>query len=322
MLIEPTPALPPSRGGRARLLAAIAAPLMLLVAAVGSGTVGQALAPDAPAIDSLASVAVPTVLATPTGTADPQAFPSRMLGLPTRTVEATLELRRAGRIGDEVVAIRGWLTLSPAPAECRVQPEGLCARRTILTDVPDTVSMRGTVHLHPTALPGVGLPDPGDRSPVPFPVVLLGRFDDPRLADPRTRPRHPNEAFALERVAWAVGIHAQVRVVAGSAKAWEGLDARAVRAIVSAALPSGTVVLSQAVVDIDMLKRLDPTASGLARREADQRGLELPAAAWYVRVMIRDGPPVDTLAGDTAPRRIGFAVVTVDGTVLAAAAED
>ncbi len=327
------------------MLAAVAAPLLLLVVAVGSGATGRAFASDPPAGDPLASDSArivgiaaapdgtppPTIEATPE--AGPVAFPPRILGLPTRTVEATLDLRRAGRIGDEIVAVRGWLTIAPAPAECQVQPADLCARPMILADVPDALLVRdsgavewggprGAVHLHPAALPGVGLPDPGDQALVPFPLIVLGRFDDPRLADPRTSSRHPNEAFALERLAWAVGIHSQVRVVLGVPEVEGRIDARAVRELVSEALPSGTVVLGQALVGIDTVKRLDPTASGLTRGEAERRGLELPEADWYVRVMVRDGLPVDTLAGDTAPRRIGFAVLTVDGTVLAAAIED
>lgn len=324
------------------MLAGVAAPLLLLVVAVGSGAAGRALAPDAAAGASLPSDPAPAVAAPDasedpmveaTPEADPVAFPSRILGLPTRTVEATLDLRRAGRIGDEVVAVRGWLTIAPAPTDCQVLPEGLCTRPTILADTADPILVRlqggvdwggprGTIHLHPLALPGVGLPDVSDQELVPFPVVVIGRFDDPRLADPRTRPRHPNQAFAMERLAWAGGDRLSVRVVLGAPQVNGGLDARAVRELVSEALPSGTVVLAQALVPLDTVKRLDPTASGLARNEADRRGLELPEAVWYVRVMVRDGPPVDTLAGDTAPRRIGFAVVTVNGTVLAAKVED
>ncbi|MEX1171020.1 MAG: hypothetical protein WEG56_00270 [Chloroflexota bacterium] len=332
MIIEPTPALPPSRGGRMRMLAAVAAPLLLLVVAVGSGAIGRALAPDPPTIDPMASSAARTAEASPQ--ADPMSFPPRILGLPTRTVAATLDLRRDDRIGDEVVAIRGWLTIALPPADCLVQPAGLCARPTILADTADPILVRtqgevewlgsrGATHLHPVALAGVSLPDAVDGL-VPLPVVVLGRFDDPRLADPRTSPRHPNVAFSLERVVWADGARLPVGVVWGARGPADGREAADVRALASAASPGGAVVLGQALVDLTELGRIDPTAAGRARVELERigRAATKTTTLWFVRLMIRDGMPVDTLAGDTITRRLGWVVMTIDGAVLAAAMSD
>jgi hypothetical protein len=89
-------------------------------------------------------------------------------------------------------------------------------------------------------------------------------------------------------------------------------------------LPGGAVVLGQALVDLAELGRIDPTAAGRARAELERvgRATTTTTTLWFVRMMIRDGLPVDTLAGDTAPRRVGWVVMTLDGAVLATALSD
>jgi hypothetical protein len=91
-----------------------------------------------------------------------------------------------------------------------------------------------------------------------------------------------------------------------------------VRERVSAALPSGTVVLGHSFLGLDDLAEVDPTASGLAKAGLAAEGLEVArfSGVWYVRVMVRDGNPVDTLAGDAVPRRLAWVVLAADGTVL------
>lgn len=365
MLIEPTPALPPSRNGRARLLTVVLVPAILLVAVVGGASLSGSV--DAGLIEPSATprpLADATFSAPSTGPApvepdvDAAGFPSRMLGLSTRTVSELVRSRRDGSVDDALHAVRGYLTVVPGTDDCfigdstsstlpMIQAVG-CRREVILsqTDEPLLAWARGGVvwldengpeHLHIPVFQAVSLgsletlvidrppieldggEDPVQVTPIlPHPVVVLGRYDDPRVADPRTNAEHVNETFTLERVAWVAGVleeppPTQLVAPPSGALAIEGIRAR-----VSEALPSGTVVLSHAYLALGQLARVDATAAGRARSGLDALGAasDDDVAVWRVRVMVRDGNPVDTLAGDTIPRRLGWAVLTAAGTVL------
>jgi hypothetical protein len=366
VLIEPTPALPPSRAGRSRLLTAILVPAVLLVGVVGVGalTDGDDAAAESPS-GSPAPLAEATPATQPTGASAPidpaveaARFPSRVLGLSTRSVSELVGRRRGGSVDDALHAARGYLTVRPGTEDCfigdstgstlpMIQAVG-CRREVILslTDEPLLAWAGGGVvwldedgpeHLHIPVFQGVSLGSletlVTDRPPVvvgggedaaevtpilPRPVVILGRYDDPRVADPRTNAEHVNETFTLERVAWASDAIEEPPPIQLVAPPDGALAIEAVRARVSEALPSGTVVLSHAYLPLGQLARVDPTAAGGARSglEALDAAAGDDAAVWYVRVMVRDGNPVDTLAGDTIPRRLGWVVLTADGTVL------
>ncbi len=355
MLIEPTPAIPPSSRRRARLVIGAAAPVLLLVAVIGVGVLGARDddSTSEPAATRAAAEVGPTPPSTePSGLARPPAFPARVLGLRTRTVADALERRRTGATGDEIIAVQGSATVHPTPTDCFVVDDAptiadalACQREVIIADGPDAflawsdgvvdwVMSEGVTHLHAASFPVVSLVDleahavtsppptgpTGDDpaiAPIPsVPVVVLGRFDDPRLADPRSSARHPNEGFVIERIVWVDDVW-QTRPVVRFVRPVDGEIALGqVRATTSSALPGGTVILSHSIADIEVLARLDPTAAGLARAGSDRLGIAAPAAVWYVRVMIRGAPPVDTLAGDTTPRHLAWAVMTADGTLL------
>jgi hypothetical protein len=363
MLIEPTPAIPPASGRRARLVVGAAAPVLLLVAVIGVGALG---ARDDDATSGPEATRAPAGVRSsptapepePSGLARPPAFPGRVLGLRTRTVADALERRRSGAIGDEIVAVQGFATVHPSPTECFVVDDAptiadalACRREVIIADGPETflawsdgevdwVMSEGVTHLHAASFPVVSLVDLGAYAVAPpptssptgdepviaaipsVPVVVLGRFDDPRVADPRSSARHPNEAFVIERIVWVDDVW-QARPTVRFVRAVDGeIAIGQVRATTSSALPSGTVILSHSIADLEVLARLDPTAAGLVRSGADRLGIAEPTAVWYVRVMIRGAPPVDTLAGDTTPRHLAFAVMTADGTLLGTGTED
>jgi hypothetical protein len=370
VLIEPTPALPPSRrGGRARLVAAVVAPALVLVVVVGAGTLGASPASTDPS-ERPAALASPAAVApsvAPTGAVAPDApaadvlggFPARVLGLPARTVADLLDLRRAGALGDELQAVLGYVTVRPGTRDCfigdetgatlpMVQATG-CRREIVVSDADEPLlgwtdgevawlGQIGQGHLHAPVFPGVSLADleilvaqrppttsdgvagaGGEPAPIaPAPALVIGRFDDPRVADPRSSVRHVNETFMVERVAWASGSWQEQPAVVLARPAAEMLPIEEVRARVSAALPSGTVVLGHSFLGLDDLAEVDPTASGLAKAGLAAEGLEVArfSGVWYVRVMVRDGNPVDTLAGDAVPRRLAWVVLAADGTVL------
>lgn len=364
MLIEPTPAIPPSSGRRARLVVAAAAPVLLLVAVIAVGALGSRDGDTA--VDPGASDSPPAGLPGASTTASeptdepsgPPAFPSRTLGLPTRTVAETLERRRAGRTGDEIIAIQGFATVHPTPTDCFIVDDAptiagalACRREVIVADVPeaflawsdgavDRVMSDDVTHLHAASFPVVSLVDleahamaappsvspTGDDpviAPIPsVPVVVLGRFDDPRLADPRSNTRHPNEGFVIERIVWVDDVWQPRPAVRFVAPTDDEIAIADVRAITSGALPSGTVILSHSIASLDVLARLDPTAVGVVRSGAARLDLDEPRAVWYVRVMVRGAPPVDTLAGDTTPRQLAWAVITQNGILLGTGTED
>lgn len=374
MLIEPTPALPPSRGGRARLVTTILVPAVLLGGIVGVGALTRGAEagpagpadpsrPPAAATDQLPdlSLAAPSIGPAPV-VADLD-VPSRALGLPTRTVSELLSRRRGGAVDDALHAAGGWLTVRPGTEDCfigdstgatlpMIKAVG-CRREVILAQTADpllawvgdeVVWLGGSGdtlapdHLHIPVFHGVSLAslellassrppidaaglagDPSTMTPIePVPVVIVGRFDDPRVADPRSNADHVNEIFTLERIVWSAGALEEqppIQLVAPPAGAVPIED---IRARVSGALPSGTIVLNHVYLPLGQLTKVDAAAAGGARLALQKMGSPSgdEAAVWYVRVMVRDGNPVDTLAGDTIPRRLGWVVSTADGIVL------
>jgi hypothetical protein len=353
VIIEPVGPDQRGRFGRARTLAAIALPLVMLVGVVATGVLGRDPGAVATVADDVSASTTPSVPGTSVGPPEPSAstaleadvdFPSRVLGLPVRSVEGTLSARRAaGAAAEGLIAVRGYLTVQPGVERCVVDEPGravaaLCERATILRDIPDPalawrdgevawVGIRGTAHLHPRAFPGVSLgmldveavtgmiPESMVDGPItPIPAVLIGRFDDPRLADRRASARHRTEGFALERLVWLDGEGQERRVVPSAPDD----TTRRIISIVSQALPSGTIALSHTVATVTTLAAIDPTAAA-AVRSADGTGTTDDASdepVWYVRVMTRDAPPVDTLADSGGPRRLGWVVVAGDGSVL------
>jgi hypothetical protein len=331
-----------------RTVLTAAAPVLVLVLVASAAIAGARL--EAPPI---ATTPAPSpslaVTAPPAAAAAAIDFPVRVLGLRVRSVTATLDLRRSGAISDEIVAVRGFMTVRPDPVACFRRPPVTarvetvaCQRDTILADTPvwllegrDGVvawaGERGVAHLHPQAFPGtslVPLEPPAavvdtvveDGPILPSPVVLVGRFGDPRLTDPRAGGRHADTGFTVERVVWSGGARQAVPLVAFVPVSTDDLPLQAVRSAISGAVSSGTVALNHVLLDLETLRAIDPDAAGQARRALEGSGAE-SGRLWYVRVLTRAGNPVDTLAGDTIPRRIGWVVLDAEGEVLAARTE-
>jgi hypothetical protein len=351
MLIEPTPAIPRSRGGHARRIASASVPVIGLLAVVAAGVLtGGADRPN-----DTAGLAVEPAAAAAQARADSdrdglddraprdEAFPTRVLGLPVLDIATARDLRAAGALGDGLIALRGYLTLRPRLTDCLGGPEApvtvsLCRRDTILSEDPEPLLARedgvarwiGTrpgQHLHPQAMPGVTLPAldasldaasgvaaTPDGPIRPVASIIIGRFDDPRVAARATGGRHHGEEYALERLVWADGRWQDRGIARSSGRGGDGLDPRDIRTIIDEHLSTGAVILSQSVVD--------PT--GLAPAQAATiraLGGAAPAASpvWYVRTMIRaTGPPSMLDAVDVAMRRrVAWLVIGGDGSVLA-----
>lgn len=349
MLIEPTPAVPRSRGARLRLIASASVPIIGLLTVVTTGVLAGgtdggdtdarrvAMERDAPA----AAPERDDVTARDDSDLAVAAFPPRVLGLPIRDVSDVAARHAAGLLGDELVAVRGFLTVRPRLRGCLVADPGvskapLCRRETILSEIADPLlswdggvarwtGARSAAHLHPQALPGVSLagldtlaatsaPPSGRDGPIaPVPAIVIGRFDDPRLAGGAGSGQHV-EAFSLERLVWAAGRWQDRGIARSVPRRDDELDPRDVRAIIDVQLSSGAVILSQSVIGPAMLARIESDAVP-ALPDPPVR----PDLVWYVRTMLRTTrPPSLYGSADVAvSRRVAWLVIAADGAVLA-----
>lgn len=320
MIIEPVRAgsRGPRRGLATRL--GLAFPFVVLVAVVGLGVVGRTGEAARPANDTTAAAASPSLAPAEdtagqlagdgTRTAETAHFPSTIFGLPVHSTAETLRLRTARRLSG-VVAVSGYLSISGERASCSpssVPPGGLgsfCHRAGILADLPESPfnAAEGGVgwwlgpHLHPQFPAGTRLPEEAARTVLaaqgaPLPVILLGRFDDPRAVKCRPGGRHCGEELAIDRVAWADGevwrrstafdplVDADIRE-----KAW-----RSRPAIVASTLRGNPPLLSATLVAPQTLARVEPAAADALPRNP-------PEALWFIRGLAvttgrRGEPPV------------------------------
>lgn len=357
MLIEPTPALSPSGGARRRRLAALSLPIVALAVVTAVGWLaggGEAGVPQtggptssAPPDGGVAASAAPSAVAA----SETASFPARALGLPVRTVADMLARRQAGDLGDEIVAVAGYLTVLPGPDEClsipdapTTQASSPCGSDTIVAESPgpliewseDGFAWRGEaggpagVHLHATAFPTTDIGALAGRSTmtspssaagvaiVPVATIVLGRFGDPRVADRRSNLRHPNLAFVIEAVAWLDGTWQGRTATRYAHLPPDSIAIEEIRANAAAAFPGGAEVIGHAFVDLATLGQVDASALGAVRSGAVRLGVEEPLGVWYVRVIRREGDSAP-LARDAVQRRLRWVVLGADGTVLGSA---
>jgi len=339
--VQPVQSLTPDPRSRARTVVAVAIPVVLFVAFVAAGVLGRTAAgpgtrfaavetPD-PASGPLATPRTPD-----TAPEDPRptsaSIPTATMGLRVRSVGEILDLRAAGEIGREVVAVAGWLTI-PAVGDCAL-PDGvalsvaerdvLCQRETILADdaLPIlAVEHRGGLvslrdpgrHLRPQAIPGVELASVAGRQFMgnstelrPRRVVIAGRFGDTRLAECRPPATGCDETFAIERVIWVDGEPQVRRTGRYPGLAGMQLSGKVRWHIVDGAMQHGAIVLSEMVVPRDELGRFDPDADRVVPDRV--RG-----TVWYVRTLLR------TRSYGSVSGEVGWAVIEdATGFVLAA----
>jgi hypothetical protein len=246
------------------------------------------------------------------------AFPDTILGLPVRSVTETLKALDAGEI-DGLAAIAGYLTLIGPTEDCpglegaRNSSALFCRRETLFADTTHTPfgeEERGDIwapvgpHLHPIAMPGTYLPAvstlsiPLERR-VPGAVVVLGRFDDPRLGACDMRHLRCDPPLSIEWVPWAAG---SLSPPSGAfepelRRSMPMLQPRELREVRLAAVPeSGTML--ELLVRPDTLERIDPVAWQDLRRPA-------VGNVWYLRLL----DPTGGLAGD---RSFGVAWLVID----------
>jgi hypothetical protein len=332
--VEPVQSLASGRRSRARTLAAVAVPIVLLVGLIGSAMLGEVKPPadePSPAVAVAATDAPPEPSVAPEVNALHAAgFPTRALGLPVHSVASTLDRHRNGEIEDEVVAVAGWLSVPPDP-DCGVDVvddrQGLygtgasCTRETVLADDAEPVlAVRRNGEIRHLRLPRafmlpVGLPGPTlatvaaqQRAPdnviLPERAIVLGRFADARLDACRTSSPDCGSTFAIERVAWVDGSWRLRRPLIYPAAAESNPSGMVRWSTVDRAIRRGVIILSESIVPRVDLATVDPVADAATPSDV--------GTVWYVRVLLRPRGIEDSKG------EVGWAVIDDDTAVVLA----
>ena len=328
MIVQPTPAVPPTPRRRRLRAAALAAPVALLAGAIAVGLGGRWIAalpqathaPAASLRPQVAAVAPGDLVApAPTPGPSPAVFPTVAADLSVRSIrEAQAWL---GDITPGPVAVAGWLTdlhpLGTCPAaggDTRGVLSPLCPRRARLVDGPPGDAPARQIYL--TIPPGTRLPpalENPDLVPDALPVVVVGHtgdFPPPCVGD----PNECRSDLLVERVTWADGaafdpgpIYDAYLDVAPPSVALRNLDSAETLAIGG----YGTI-LQAALVRPGTVARIDPVAAS-AMRLQDAPG----RLVWYVRGLETGYDPIHALHGEAPPRYSWVALDYASGATLA-----
>ncbi len=269
------PVAPVGGRGRSRGVLAAIVPLVVLVGVVGIGVVGNGAAPAPtptvpPAATSRPAEAATTPTPQPTERPrlDTAHFPTRVAGIPTVDAAESNRMAKAGIASDRLIAVTGWLTLSPPSADCAKAWE-LCRRIGLLSDVP-TVDGGSALFLETrpdVTINGVArAARRSDEWTVPATAVVVGRFV-PRV-DRECGLRRPvcERVFAAELIAWLDGGIAEHPTVQPRGQTGRGARMTADEAAATArrAIRGAGEVIAASLVDQDRLATLEQDAAVVA----------------------------------------------------------
>jgi hypothetical protein len=244
-------------------------------------------------------------------------FPATVDNLKVSSVSAALAAGPSDRAG--LVALGGFLSSNRAMDGCPLQPrtdkpDPCSGTRLVLVDRPavvltpnlatflyDIAVPTAVASVEPIVLPGTTVPDPWanartlDDRLAPRPVVLVGRFDDPRSPDCAARPGAGSvgcdRSFVVQQLAWLDGYPTTPGVFVEPglkpSQSWQG----ALRASADWFLPSN----QPATISISGLRASD--AARLAGVDLDELGSRL---VWIVHVVspLAAGPASSFLVFD------------------------
>lgn len=337
MPFTPVPTRPAGPRGRHAALRTVA-PVVVLAVVVVAAWAGAAM--EGSPADSQTSDAPPS--AEPAQLARPgpvlpgmdlSIAPRVAFGLDVGNLPETLARRHGGETGGELVAVAGYLGLDPRRTDC-VGPAsaawlgGVCQWTVTLSArmVPGlsterhapgtsaTTAERPGPHLHARLIPGSPVPpelagrlrsDAPDAMPVA--AVVIGRFDEAQARECQPGRRHCGEAFVLERVAWADGQWLARSLVRDPAipPAAAAMPSGIRRLLTSRESDRGEVILSEALLTVAALRRVDPAAAAAL-------GGTVQDPVWYVRSIGR------RTVHDGRGREVAWAVLDHEtGLVLA-----
>ena len=289
MLIDPVPIRPAGRGSRLAGLLSVATTVGALVAVLAlaqpSSTSPAALGGTAPAGGSSG----PPTQRPDVADAETTALPGHAFSLPVRTVGETLAGRRSGEIAVGLVAVSGYLSVNPLAVDCAGSPAGLpaafCRRWAAMSA---TVSSSAGPRLPSLIPPGTPLP-PGIATaggppwrtydaPPASRAVVIGRFVEPRAPSCPAAGRRCDDAFVVERIAWADGLWRERILILDPTlpDAPIGVPARHAQVIASREADRGEAILTEALLGLNLLRLVDRAAADAAA--ATTRG-----PVWYIR---------------------------------------
>jgi len=311
MIIDPTPVHSRSPWRRALRVAGLAAPAVLLVAAVGAGLAGPKPTPpaDAPSLalaspsdttGTSAASALPFVAPTLGPISAQVAFPTQFHSIPVLRPSEVVTSRVAGATSD-VVVVAGYLGIDWIDLTCKDVTLGAtgpwCERRGIILDAP-IVSPGNSgpggrpPHLHLTFPIGVRVPDAvaataGATPGTTVPAVVIGRFaagsscaDNLQACD---------QGFVVDRVAWAAGVDYPLTPLVDPR-----LSASRRANPFPAADRLGAIPLEGVLAWPDTIASLDPEAGAAAAKVPRSEPI------WFLRVIIGIGTGVGTSTGAAA----------------------
>ena len=279
-------------------------PLAALFVVVGGAWAG-ALLPQVPGGDPALAPDAFLQPGEPPSTAGverlPTSVPTRALGLAVRTGSQLRAERATGSVGSELVAVAGNLRSAPLPLRCPAMhlslSQAFCHRLAALFPARGVAIPGGTsstaigasdTQLAGHLLPGTGVParfapdnEAGVHVNESVPVVLIGRFEDPRAPACGTGQAWCRDDFAVELVAWAAGRWLEAPVVSDRdpALAAVPVDGRRLGAITRRAATEEERIISLAVVQPRLLAVIDPQAFRSAANSRRER-------LWYVRSIV------------------------------------
>lgn len=324
MIIEPVPTTPRGpRAGLGRLLGFLA-PVVLLVGVVGAGLAGRTtdgaeppLPTPAPTIGAAPSPAPTQTVVRPGDPVPGEAvvFPDQLDGIPVRTPTDAGAFRPPPPVpaapGD-LMLVAGYLSVDAVPEGCidrLVSRSGsLCERQGVLAESPaprrtGAGSQHGP-HVHPYFPPGVRWPagvalQDDDGNVIPYPMIVLGRYGDPRTPACPALSSRCEEQFFVERVVWAANepfsrstsVDPSIEINLTD-DAWRDRRNEARRQLTGVSLITVT-----SLVRPGRVATLDPEAAQALERTGD--GEPLPEAVWYVRGLLLTTDGAGGLTGVT-----------------------
>ena len=246
----------------------------------------------------------------------PPHIPVTIDGLPVRTVAAALPSAPGT---SPLLAIGGYLSNDRAPDGCPPtpttdKPDPCSGTELVLVDRPINVLQPndatflyaiavppGAASIRPVILPGTSVADPwahalhADDRESPRPVVVVGRFGDPRSPDCAVQPGGGSAAcdrsFVVDQLAWIDGVSQGPSVYLGAGPK----PARTIKAVTAAVAGWFLPALQPAIVSITSTTPADSVAL---------TGLTLAGPSterfWLVRVVtsLPDGPASSILVFD------------------------
>ncbi len=289
MIVEPTPTTSRAPIRRALGAAVLAVPVLLLLVAIGAGTLGNQAPAALPATTPAASAGGPAVAASPAAGAG-TSTPARGLALPSqfgdlRVVPVAQAAEVAIGAGPATaVALSGYLWITGTDPACEPadgEPLGpWCDRRAELVDWTfangSTFADDAPPHVNLVIPAGVRVPSavatamtrPGGDGPH---VIVVGRFTPTKAC---AEPGGCDPGFVVDRFAWADGLRMGLTpLLAGP------LATSTKRANPFAVMDAASMPLMAVLVWPDGLGAIDPDAAAVAASRPSSQPV------WFVRVL-------------------------------------